>query len=71
MAISFMEVVDSQDKRHLINIRHIEEIAEIDDKSCYIYLAFNCPNANEQDYYLINEPYEVIKALIKAKRGAE
>lgn len=64
----FIEVIDSNENRHLINIRHIEEIAEKGDNSCYIYLDV-VNNGKTQDYYLINEPYEVIKKLIEVKEG--
>ena len=66
----FIEVTDSQGKRHLINIRHIEEIAEKNENSCFIYLGF--VNGGEtQDYYVINEPYEVIKKLLMEKEGGK
>lgn len=65
---NFIEVVDGKRKKHLINIQHIEEIAEKDDNSCFIYL--DVVNSGEtQDYYVINEPYEVIKRLIELKGG--
>lgn len=67
MAIGFIEVVCKRKKRHFINIRYIEEVIECDEGGCYIYLAHNCPDATEQDYYLVNEPYEVIKRLIEDK----
>ena len=63
----FIEVVWKDKSRHLINIRYIEEVAECGKGSCYIYLAHNCPDATTQDYFLINEPYEVIKRLIEDK----
>ena len=67
---NFIEVTDREGNRHLINIRHIEEIAERDDNSCFIYLdVFN--GGETQDYYVINEPYEVIKKLIEFKEGDE
>lgn len=63
---NFIEVIDRNGKKHLMNIRHIEEIAEKDESSCFIYL--DVVNNNEtQDYYVINEPYEVIKKLIEVK----
>ena len=67
---NFIEVTDRKRKRHLINIQHIEEIAEKDENSCLIYLDV-VNNGETQDYYVINEPYEVIKSLIKSKEGAE
>ena len=67
---NFIEVTDSNRKRHLINIHHIEEIAERNEDSCFIYL--DVVNSGEsQDYYVIDEPYEVLKKLIEAKEGAE
>ena len=35
---NFIEVCDGNGKKHLINIRHIEEIAEKNENSCFIYL---------------------------------
>ena len=64
----FVEVTDGKGKRHLINIRHIEEIAEKDDNSCFIYLDV-VNNCETQNYYVIHEPYEVIKKLIEVKEG--
>ena len=66
----FIEIIDQNKRRRFINISHIEEIAEIDENICYIYLAFNSPNAVEQDYFIINKPYDEIVSLIK-KGGAE
>ena len=63
----FIEIIDRNVKKRLINIRHIEEVAERDEDSCYIYLMHNCPNAIEQDYYIVGEPYEVIKMLMIEK----
>jgi hypothetical protein len=69
--MGFIEVVDKVKKRHLINIRYIEEVIESDRDGCYIYLGHNSPNATEQDYYLVDEPYETIKRLIEVKEGTE
>ena len=60
----FIEIEADCVKR-LVNIRHIEEVVEFDKNSCYIYLAHNCPDAIEQDYYLVDESYESIKAKIE------
>ena len=67
---NFIEVTDRDRKKHLINIRHIEEIAEKDENWCFIYLDV-VNNGETQDYYVINEPYEVIKKLIEVKEGDE
>ncbi len=66
----FIEVTDSNGKRHLINIQHIEEIAEKDENGCFIYLGV-VNQGETQDYYVINEPYEVIKKLIESKGGED
>lgn len=66
----FIEVVDERNKRHLINVMHIEEIAECDENKCFIYL--DVVNSGEtQDYYVIHEPYDAMKMLIERKEGAE
>ena len=64
MATGFIEVVGNREERHLINIRYIEEVMEGDNGSCCICLAHNCPNATNQDFYIVSEPYEVIKKVI-------
>ena len=66
---NFIEVIDRNGKRHLINIRHIEEIAECNENECLIYFDVAC--GESVDSYRINEPYEVIKSLIIAKEGVE
>lgn len=65
---NFIEVVDREEKKHLINIQHIEEIAQKDENWCFIYLDV-VNNGETQDYYVINEPYEAIKKLIELKGG--
>ena len=66
----FIEVVDERNKRHLINIMHIEEIVECDENKCFIYL--DVVNSGEtQDYYVIHEPYDAIKMLIERKAVEE
>ena len=64
----FIELTDSNGNRHLINIQHIEEIAEKSVDSCFIYLDV-VNNGETQDYYVIDEPYEAIKKLIESKGG--
>ena len=66
---NFIEVTDRYGKRHLINIRHIEEIVECNENECLIYFDVAC--GESVDSYRINEPYEVIKKLIELKSGAE
>ena len=62
---NFIEVTDRNGNRHLINIRHIEEIAECNENECLIYFDVAC--GESVDSYRINEPYEVIKKLIEVK----
>ena len=66
---NFIEVTDRNGKRHLINIRHIEEIAECNENECVIYFDVAC--GESVDSYRVNEPYETIKLLLESKEGAE
>ena len=66
---NFIEVTDKIGKRHLINIRHIEEIAECNEDECVIYFDVAC--GESVDNYRVNKPYEVIKLLLESKEGAE
>ena len=66
---NFIEVTDRNGKRHLINIKHIEEIAECNENECLIYFDVAC--GESVDSYRIYEPYEVIKLLLESKEGAE
>lgn len=63
---NFIEVTDSNGNRHLINIQHIEEIVEKSEDSCFVYLDV-VNNGETQDYYVISEPFEVMKKLIEVK----
>lgn len=57
----FIEIIDKNKNRRLLNVRHIEEVAEkITKDGCYIYLAFNTPNAIEQDYFEVAESYSSV-----------
>ena len=57
----FIEIICSNDKRRLLNIRHIEEVVETETKGkCLINMAFTCPNAIEQDYFEVKESYDAI-----------
>lgn len=61
----FIEIIDSNKKRRYLNINYIEEVAESDNDSCYIYMAFNCPDATDQDYFIVKRPYDEIVDIIK------
>ena len=40
-----------------INANYIEEIRSIDDDTCIIYMAFNIPDAVDQETLRVNMPY--------------
>ena len=61
----FIEVEGQNDnEKRLINIKYIEEVYG----QC-IYLAFNVPNALQQDYIYCKETYKEIKQKIKEAVG--
>ena len=65
----FLDICDTKGVRHLVNLRYIEEIVEAEDGGgCWIHLAFNCPNAVEQDYIRVNESFETMKILLSGGR---
>lgn len=62
----FIEISNEYGNKVLLNIRYIEEVREHPDTDiCTIYLAFNCPNATDQDYLRVNKPYKEIVSLIE------
>lgn len=61
----FIQILNCNDKLVLINVNHIEEVVESNKDSCNIYLAFNSPNSESQDYYCVNESYYSIKSKIE------
>ena len=66
----FIEIVNKGGKRQFINIDYIEVVAEIDEERSYIYLAFNVPNAIEQDYHEVNIPYaELVYMILEGGKG--
>lgn len=55
----FIEIVDKNNCKRLLNIKYIEEVTEKTTKDgCYIYMAFNTPNSTDQDYFDVEESYE-------------
>ena len=54
----FIEIKYKDGKRTLLNINYIEQVIEHGDGSCTIYIAFNCPNAIEQDFIDVNMTYD-------------
>ena len=55
----FIEVTNERGTKHLVNIRHIEEVI-----NSTIYLDVVNPDCDEQDHIFCEESYEEIKAKI-------
>jgi hypothetical protein len=60
----FIEVTDKKGRKHLVNIRHIEEI-----DGSVIYFAFQTMGSFEQDYINCEESYEQLKQLIERQEN--
>lgn len=60
----FIEVT-TENGTHLLNVKHIEDVWKDEDGECTIYLAFNVPDAVEQDYILPYESYDEVKKKIE------
>lgn len=56
----FIEVTNEKGPKHLVNIRHIEEVV-----NSTIYLDVVNPHCDEQDYIFCEECYEEIRAKIE------
>ena len=68
----FIEVHQNEVKRVLLNVKHIETVIYDGvplDNSCTIYLAFNVPDAYEQDYIIPDETYEEVLRKIEEAMG--
>ena len=61
----FIQVLNKDNKCVLININYIEEVVESNNNTCTIYLAFNSPNNDAQDYEDVDESYHSIKSKIE------
>ena len=60
----FIEVT-AENGTHLLNVKHIEDVWKNKDGKCTIYLAFNAPNADEQDHIFPYESYDEVKRKIE------
>lgn len=70
MIKGFIDILDTAGVRHLINIRHIEEIVEGEEGGgSWIYLAHNNPDAIEQDNVRVNESITDLKEYIMEAVG--
>ena len=58
----FIEVTCGDDK-WLLNVNIIEQVKG-SSFGATIYLAFNCPNAIEQDYIVVEESYEKVREML-------
>lgn len=61
----FIEIETTTGQRRIINIRLIEEVIENRVGTCTIYMAFNVPNATEQDYIDTENSFDEIVELIE------
>lgn len=52
-----------------INANYIEEIRSIDDNTCIIYMAFNVPDAEDQDTIKVNMPYGAVVSHLLMRCG--
>lgn len=60
----FIEVTGRDGVKRLINVNMIEEVQADEEGGATIYLAFNCPNAYDQDHIQTQEGYEEIKRKV-------
>ena len=60
----FIEVT-TENGTHLLNVKYIEDVWEVEDGGCTIYFAFNVPGAVEQDCVIPYESYDEIKRRIE------
>jgi len=63
----FIEVTGRDGVKRLINVNMIEEVQADEEGGATVYLAFNCPNAFDQDYVRTQESYEEIKRKVGAE----
>ena len=59
----FIQILNSNNKRVLINIKHITDIVESDKNNCIIYINYF---TDSNVFYSVNESYESIKSKIEA-----
>ena len=65
----FIEIHCTNGVRRLINTRYIEEIVEENAEMCSIYMAFNVPDAYEQDHFHVIDDYKELIDKIKNCMG--
>lgn len=52
-----------------INADYIEEVQSIDDNTCIVYMAFNVPDAVDQDNLKVNMPYGAVVSHLLMRCG--
>ena len=62
---AFIKITDTIGNRQLINVNYIEEVLDLDNGKSEINLAFNCPNATEQDSVIVNIPFDELAEMIQ------
>lgn len=67
----FIEITDGCNNRRLLNVNYIEEVFELDNGKSEINLAFNCPNATEQDNIIVNIPFDELAEMIRNAEVSE
>lgn len=60
----FIKITDITGNRRLINVNYIEEVLDLDNGKSEINLAFNCPNATEQDSVIVNVSFDKLVEMI-------
>lgn len=67
----FIKITDKDGNRRLLNVNYIEEVLDLDNGKSEINLAFNCPNATEQDNIIVNIPFDELAEMIRNAGGNE
>ena len=62
---AFIKITDKDGNRRLLNVNYIEEVIDLDNGKSEINLAFNCPNATEQDNIIVNIPFDELAEMIR------
>ena len=62
---AFIKITSATGVRGLINVNYIEEVLDLDNGKSEINLAFNCPNATEQDSVIVNIPFDELAEMIR------
>lgn len=61
----FIEIIAKDGKRKLLNVQRIEEISEVGEHHCKIFIATDATVMGEQFHYEVRKSYDEIVALIE------